>query len=314
MTLRQLRRTWSELTYHMQALRDNPDCAKQEYDNGLDEQDPGMTFKLTFDPEGKGLVHQAPSKPRIAILREQGVNGHVEMGAAFAFAGFESVDVHMTDLLSGRVDLKDFNGLVACGGFSYGDVLGAGQGWAKSILFNDKLREQFAAFFARTDTFALGVCNGCQMMSNLAEIIPGAEHWPRFQRNQSEQFEARTSLVEVLESPSIFFKGMAGSRMPIVVSHGEGRAVFGDAADQGQALIAARFIANNGKVATSYPANPNGSPDGITALTTADGRFTIMMPHPERSRRTVQMSWAPAALGEDSPWMRMFRNARVWLG
>jgi phosphoribosylformylglycinamidine synthase len=212
------------------------------------------------------------------------------------------------------VNLADFQGLAACGGFSYGDVLGAGQGWAKSILFNDKLREQFSAFFTRSDTFALGVCNGCQMMSNLAEIIPGAEAWPRFHRNKSEQFEARVAMLEILESPSIFFTDMAGSRMPIVISHGEGRAVFANTGDQGKALVSARFIDNTGAMASSYPANPNGSPEGITGLTTADGRFTIMMPHPERSRRAVQMSWAPESLGEDSPWMRMFRNARKWVG
>jgi len=223
------------------------------------------------------------------------------------------VDVHMSDLLSGRRDLAQFKGFVACGGFSYGDVLGAGQGWAKSILFNPGLREQFETFFSRADSFALGVCNGCQMMSNLAEIIPGAEAWPRFHRNRSEQFEARVAMVEVLDSPSIFLQGMAGSRMPIVVSHGEGRAVFAGT-DQSKALAAVRFIDNKGAVASSYPANPNGSPDGITGLTTADGRFTIMMPHPERCRRTVQMSWAPDFLGEDSPWMRMFRNARKWVG
>ncbi|GAB4057545.1 phosphoribosylformylglycinamidine synthase [Uliginosibacterium sediminicola] len=311
----ELLQIWSEVSHEIARIRDDAASADQEFAALADKADPGLSVALTFDAaEDIAAPFIAKARPKVVILREQGVNSQNEMASAFEAAGFAPYDVHMSDLMTGRVQLADFNGLAACGGFSYGDVLGAGQGWAKSILFNDKLREQFAAFFARSDTFALGVCNGCQMMSNLAEIIPGAEHWPRFQRNQSEQFEARTALVEVLESPSILFQGMAGSRMPIVVSHGEGRAVFADAAAQAQAMVAARFIANDGSVAKTYPANPNGSPDGITALTTADGRFTIMMPHPERCRRTVQMSWAPASLGEDSPWMRMFRNARVWLG
>jgi phosphoribosylformylglycinamidine synthase len=311
----ELLQIWSEVSHQIARIRDDAASADQEFAALADKADPGLSVALTFDAaDDIAAPFIAKARPKVVILREQGVNSQNEMASAFEAAGFAPYDVHMSDLMAGRVQLADFNGLAACGGFSYGDVLGAGQGWAKSILFNDKLREQFAAFFARSDTFALGVCNGCQMMSNLAEIIPGAEHWPRFQRNQSEQFEARTALVEVLESPSIFFKDMAGSRMPIVVSHGEGRAVFADAAAQSQALVAARFIANDGSVAKTYPANPNGSPDGITALTTADGRFTIMMPHPERCRRTVQMSWAPASLGEDSPWMRMFRNARVWVG
>ncbi len=236
------------------------------------------------------------------------------MAAAFERAGFAPFDVHMSDLQAGRVHLSGFKGLAACGGFSYGDVLGAGQGWAKSILFNPALRSQFEAFFNRADTFALGVCNGCQMMSNLAEIIPGADCWPRFQRNRSEQFEARFVMVEVQESPSILLAGMAGSRMPIVVSHGEGRAVFQGVDDKDNARIALRYVDNTGAIATRYPFNPNGSPDGITGLTTPDGRFTIMMPHPERTARTVQMSWHPADLGEDSPWLRMFRNARKWVG
>ncbi len=254
------------------------------------------------------------AKPRIAILREQGVNGQVEMAAAFDRAGFASVDVHMSDLQSRRVALADFSGLVACGGFSYGDVLGAGQGWAKSILFNDALRAEFEAFFNRSGTFALGVCNGCQMMSNLAEIIPGADHWPRFARNRSEQFEARFVMVEVPRSPSLFLDGMAGSRLPIVVSHGEGRADFSAHGRQQDAIVALRYVDNHGRVATTYPFNPNGSPDGIAGLTTADGRFTIMMPHPERIYRTLQMSWHPEGWGEDGPWLRMFRNARKWLG
>ena len=238
------------------------------------------------------------------------------MAAAFDRAGFACVDVHMSDLLAGRVRLADYKGLAACGGFSYGDVLGAGQGWAKSILFNDAVRDEFAAFFARPDTFALGVCNGCQMMSHLAPIIPGAEHWPTFQRNRSEQFEARLVMVELPESPAIFFAGMGGSRLPIVVSHGEGRAVFSGGQDR--ALVAMRYVDNRGGPATTYPANPNGSPAGIAGLTTADGRFAIMMPHPERIFRTVQMSWHPEGWGErfgdDGPWLQMFRNARRWVG
>ena len=250
----------------------------------------------------------------MAILREQGVNGEVEMAAAFHRAGFKAVDVHMTDILSGRVSLKDFRGLVACGGFSYGDVLGAGEGWAKSILFNARARADFTEFFARPDTFALGVCNGCQMMSNLHEIIPGSAHWPKFLKNKSEQFEARFVMVEVAESPSLFFAGMAGSRMAVSTAHGEGRAVFADPAAQAKALVALRFVDNRGAATESYPANPNGSPAGITGLTTADGRFTILMPHPERVFRSVQQSWHPEGWGEDSPWMRMFRNARAWVG
>jgi phosphoribosylformylglycinamidine synthase len=253
-------------------------------------------------------------RPRIAILREQGVNGQVEMAAAFERAGFAPCDVHMTDLQTRRVALADFHGFAACGGFSYGDVLGAGQGWAKSILFNERLREEFAAFFNRADTFALGVCNGCQMMSNLHEIIPGAEHWPRFARNRSEQFEARFVMVEIPETPSLFFAAMAGSRLPIVVSHGEGRAEFRSSVAQAQVLTALRYVDNRGKPAATYPFNPNGSPEGIAGVTTPDGRFTIMMPHPERIFRTVQMSWHPAEWGEDGPWLRMFRNARARLG
>ena len=218
----------------------------------------------------------------------------------------------MSDLQSGRIKLADFRGFAACGGFSYGDVLGAGQGWAKSILFNQRLRDQFEAFFTRTDTFALGVCNGCQMMSNLASIIPGAEHWPTFQRNRSEQFEARFVMVEVSDSPSIFFKGMAGSKLPVVVSHGEGRAVFAEG--KGETTVAMRYVDNRGAVATTYPFNPNGSPDGLASVTTADGRFTIMMPHPERVFRSAQMSWHPADMHGDSPWLQLFHNARRFVG
>ena len=313
-----LRRAWSETTWHMQKLRDNPACAQQEYDSLLDPRDPGLNAKLTFKPD-EDIAAPYTSRgirPRIAILREQGVNGQVEMAAAFDRAGFRAVDVHMSDIISGRVKLADFKGFAACGGFSYGDVLGAGEGWAKSILFNSRAREAFEAFFRRADTFALGVCNGCQMMSNLHELIPGAENWPHFVRNQSEQFEARFVMVEVQRSPSLFFDGMAGSRVPIVVSHGEGYAEFSDSAARGavEPLVALRFTDNRGAVSETYPCNPNGSPGGITGLTTGDGRFTILMPHPERVFRAVQNSWRPDGWGEDGPWMRMFRNARKWVG
>ena len=250
----------------------------------------------------------------MAILREQGVNGQIEMASAFTRAGFDAFDVHMSDLIAGRVSLANFSGLAACGGFSYGDVLGAGRGWATSILERNALRDAFATFFARTDTFSLGVCNGCQMMSQLKDIIPGAQHWPVFLRNQSEQFEARTALLEVQESPSVFFRGMAGSRIPVAVAHGEGRASFAGAVDQAAAHVALRYVDGDGVVATAYPLNPNGSPDGITGLTSDDGRATILMPHPERTPRTANHSWHPAGWPEDSPWLRMFRNARVWVG
>jgi phosphoribosylformylglycinamidine synthase len=308
---------WSEVSHRIQALRDNPDCARQEFAGLRDAQDPGLSVKLGFDLNqdvAAPYVKKAASQPRMAILREQGVNGEVEMAAAFTKAGFHAIDVHMSDILSGRVSLKDFKGLVACGGFSYGDVLGAGGGWAASILHNSRARDEFEAFFGRSDTFALGVCNGCQMMSRLKGIIPGAEHWPSFERNLSEQFEARFVMVEVPESPSILFQGMAGSRMPIVVAHGEGRAVFASAADRQQAQVALRYVDNHGRPTEAYPLNPNGSPAGITGLTTADGRFTVMMPHPERVYRTVQHSWRPDDWREDGPWLRIFRNARVWVG
>jgi phosphoribosylformylglycinamidine synthase len=315
-----LQRAWSELTYRMQALRDNSECAREEYDALLDDADLGIQCRTTFDVEDNIAAPFVASgvTPKIAVLREQGVNGQTEMAAAFHRAGFAAVDVHMSDLLSERTTLKDFRGLVACGGFSYGDVLGAGQGWAKSILFHDNLRDMFGAFFRRDDSFALGVCNGCQMLSGLGELIPGADGWPRFVRNRSEQFEARFSQLEIVDSPSLFFTDMAGSLLPIAVAHGEGRAEFAEpqgarlALDRG--LVAARFADGHGQVAERYPANPNGSPLGITALTTTDGRVTIMMPHPERVFRTVQHSWHPDEWGEDSPWMRMFRNARVWAG
>ena len=311
-----LHRAWSETSYRMQSLRDNPECAQQEYDRLLDANDKGLTVALTYDPAADIAAPfvAVGARPRMAILREQGVNSQLEMAAAFDRAGFTAVDVHMSDILSGRVALADFKGVVACGGFSYGDVLGAGKGWARTILFNPRARDQFSAFFGRGDTFALGVCNGCQMMSALKDLVPGADAWPRFERNRVEQFEARFTLVEIPESPSLFFSGMAGSRMPIVVSHGEGRAEFDSAAQQAKVLTAMRYLDNAGNPSEIYPYNPNGSPVGITGVTTSDGRFTIMMPHPERVFRTVQMSWHPENLGEDSPWMRMFRNARKWVG
>ncbi len=311
-----LRRTWSETTYQMQKLRDNPACAQQEFDRILDAQDAGLHAKLTYDVNEKTAPALLKSRPKIAILREQGVNGHVEMAAAFDRAGFAAVDVHMSDVISGRVKLADFKGVVACGGFSYGDVLGAGEGWAKSILFNPRARDEFEAFFNRRDTFALGVCNGCQMMSNLHEIIPGASNWAHFARNQSEQFEARFVMVEVQQSPSILFEGMAGSRMPIVVAHGEGYADFGDAKKlkAAQPLVSLRYVDHAGKATETYPLNPNGSPQGITGLTTPDGRFSIMMPHPERVFRAVQNSWHPREWQENGAWLRMFQNARKWVG
>jgi phosphoribosylformylglycinamidine synthase len=309
-----LQQTWSEVSYRMQALRDNPDCAKQQFECIADDNDPGLSATLSFDVNDNiAAKFIDAARPKVAILREQGVNGHVEMAAAFDKAGFAAIDVHMTDILSGRVSLSHFTGLVACGGFSYGDVLGAGGGWAKSILFNAKARDEFAAFFARSDTFGLGVCNGCQMMSGLKEIIPGAEHWPQFKRNTSEQFEARVAMVKVQDSPSIFFKGMAGSLLPVVVAHGEGRAEF-DGQNPADVDIALSFVDNYGQETVAFPANPNGSPLGITGLTTRDGRFTIMMPHPERCFRAVQNSWHPADWQEDAAWLRMFRNARVWVG
>ncbi|MBL1378637.1 phosphoribosylformylglycinamidine synthase [Zobellella iuensis] len=315
----ELRRLWSETSYRMQALRDNPACARSEFEAKQDADDPGLSVSLSFDPKediaapfiAKG-VH-----PRMAILREQGVNSHVEMAAAFDRAGFSAIDVHMSDLQSGRYRLDEFAGLVACGGFSYGDVLGAGGGWAKSVLFNEALRAQFEAFFARPDSFALGVCNGCQMLSRLRELIPGAAHWPDFVRNTSERFEARFSLVEVQDSPSLFLSGMAGSRLPIAVSHGEGRVqpLNADiAAIEASGTVALRYVDNQGQATERYPFNPNGSANGITGLSSEDGRVTIMMPHPERVFRTVANSWYPQSWGEDGGWMRIFRNARKNLG
>ncbi|MBL0209124.1 MAG: phosphoribosylformylglycinamidine synthase [Propionivibrio sp.] len=309
-----VQRAWSETSYRMQALRDNPECAQQEYDRILDAADAGLSVSLTFDPaeDIAAPFINSGARPQVAILREQGVNGHVEMAAAFDHAGFAAVDVHMSDILSGRVSLSGFRGAVACGGFSYGDVLGAGKGWARTILFNARARDEFSGFFGRGDTFALGVCNGCQMMSALKTLIPGADAWPRFERNKVEQFEARFTMVELPKSPSLFFDGMTGSRLPVVVSHGEGQAVFDSVDQQTKALVTMRFLDNAGQPSEVYPYNPNGSPGGLTGVTTADGRFTLMMPHPERVFRSVQMSWHPADWGDDSPWMRMFRNARKW--
>jgi phosphoribosylformylglycinamidine synthase len=313
-----LNRYWSELTYRMQSLRDNPQCAQEEYDNLLDEDDPGINMLLTYEPEVAAIVGEA--RPRMAILREQGINGQLEMAAVFDRVGFESVDVHMTDLLQGRVDLADFAGLVACGGFSYGDVLGAGSGWAKSILFNQELKDMFAAFFARQDSFALGVCNGCQMISQLKDIIPGAEHWPEFRRNRSEQFEARFVTVEVMPSPSILLKGMEGARLGIPVAHGEGFADYsgtGSADAVGRAGLASlRYVDNRGEATERYPFNPNGSAGGVTGLTTQDGRVTIMMPHPERVFRSIQLSYCTPGIcgGDAGPWLRMFHNAREFVG
>jgi phosphoribosylformylglycinamidine synthase len=301
---------WSELTHRMQSHRDNPDCAREEHAQRQAADDPGLSFALSFDPSAAPTILDA--RPAIAILREQGINGQREMAAAFDRAGFECHDVHMTDLIERNLDLAGFVGLVACGGFSYGDVLGAGSGWAKSILFNDRLKELFQAFFAREETFALGVCNGCQMMSQLREIIPGAGAWPTFARNRSEQFEARFISVEICPSPSILLAGMQGSRLAVPVAHGEGRAVFDGDMPAGHCM---RYVDNHGNATERYPANPNGSPDGVTGLTTEDGRVTIMMPHPERVFRNVQLSYRPAELsGDDSPWMRLFRNGRTWVG
>ncbi|HEX7631358.1 MAG TPA: phosphoribosylformylglycinamidine synthase, partial [Lacunisphaera sp.] len=312
-----LRGWWSDVTHRIARMRDNPAAADQEHVLRLDKTDPGMRPKLTFNLSAPSPKLSA-ARPKVAILREQGVNGEVEMGARFTRAGFTAVDVHMTDILSGRVSLKDFRGVVACGGFSYGDVLGAGEGWAKSILFHEKTRAEFKAFFAREDAFALGVCNGCQMMSNLKGIIPGADLWPRFVQNQSERYEGRSVSVQLEKSPSLFFQGMEGSVIPIAVAHGEGYAEFRDAhaasvfSESG--LVSGRFVDGHHHITEHYPLNPNGSPFGMTALTTTTGRVTIMMPHPERVHRSACMSWAPKEWGEDSPWMQMFYNARRWVG
>lgn len=313
--LAQLHQAWDEVSWRIAQLRDNPACADSEHAAAGAPNDPGLHVHLTFDPnDDVAAPYVAASRPKVAILREQGVNSHLEMAYAMSQAGFDTFDVHMSDLHAGRARLDQFQGFVACGGFSYGDTLGAGEGWARSIMFNPKLAEQFAAFFGRPDTFALGVCNGCQMMAALAPIIPGADAWPRFTRNRSEQFEARLSLVEVLDSPSIFFAGMAGSRLPVAVAHGEGFADFSQRGNASQVLRAMRYVDNTGLATENYPANPNGSPEGLTSVTTADGRFTVLMPHAERVFRNVQMSWTSGDSGEFSPWMRMFRNARKWVG
>ncbi|MDG0852598.1 phosphoribosylformylglycinamidine synthase [Roseateles puraquae] len=307
-----LQQAWDEVSGRIAMLRDNPACAEAEHAAAGQASDPGLHVHLTFTPEAPAVITGA--RPRVAILREQGVNSHVEMAYAMALGGFESFDVHMSDLQSGAVKLDGFAAFVACGGFSYGDTLGAGEGWARSIMFNPVLAEQFRAFFARPDTLALGVCNGCQMLAALAPIIPGADAWPRFTRNQSEQFEARLSLVEVLESPSVFFQGMAGSRLPIAVAHGEGFANFARQGDAARVIPAMRFVDHHGQPTEAYPFNPNGSPGGLTSVTTADGRFTALMPHPERVFRNVQMSWTSGDRSQHSPWLRMFQNARKALG
>lgn len=314
-----LHQQWAETSYRIQRLRDNADCADQEFSALADQANPGLHVNLTFDPEhniaapyiNKGV------RPRVAILREQGVNGQVEMAAAFDRAGFTALDVHMSDILAGRIDLAEVKGIIACGGFSYGDVLGAGEGWAKSILFNHRARDMFSQFFGRSDSFALGICNGCQMLSNLHELIPGTQYWPHFVRNKSEQFEARVALVEIQPSNSLFFTDMAGSQMPIAIAHGEGYAEFTHSKDITQAhqsgMITVRYIDNYGQVTEHYPENPNGSPSGITGLCNEDGRVTIMMPHPERVFRTVQNSWYPDKTKENAGWIRMFQNARAWV-
>lgn len=315
-----LRTWWAETSWQLQRLRDNPESADQEHALRQDVNDPGLTTTLTFDTTDDIAAPfiDKGTRPKVAVLREQGVNSHMEMAAAFHRAGFEAIDVHMSDILTGRITLSGFHTLVACGGFSYGDVLGAGEGWAKSILFNSRVRDEFEAFFSQPQTLALGVCNGCQMLSNLRELIPGAELWPRFVRNKSERFEARFSLVEVMRSPSLLLQGMVGSRLPIAVSHGEGLVEVHNAAHlttiEHANLVALRYVDNYGKVTENYPANPNGSPNGITALTNISGRITLTMPHPERVFRTVTNSWHPKEWGEDGPWMRLFRNARKELG
>jgi len=312
-----LHKVWSSTSYHMQRLRDNPQCADQEYARLDDLQDKGLFSKLSFDvnEDVAAPYINLGVNPKVAILREQGVNGHVEMAAAFSQAQFDAIDVTMTDIISGKVSLDAFKGVVACGGFSYGDVLGAGEGWAKSILYNAAVKDQFEAFFNREDAFTLGICNGCQMVSNLKSIVPGAENWPHFVRNLSEQFEARLVQSQVGETNSVFLSGMAGSMMPVVVAHGEGRAEFSSdsALNAAQDQVALRYVDSQAKQTEIYPANPNGSPTGIAGLSNSDGRITIMMPHPERIFRSLTNSWRDEAWGDYSPWMRMFRNARVWV-
>jgi phosphoribosylformylglycinamidine synthase len=307
---------WHETSYQLQALRDNPECAESHHEIVADGSDPGLPWAPSFEPSEDVAAASIATgaRPRLAVLREQGVNGQIEMAAAFERTGFETVDVPMSDLLAGRASLGDFQGMVACGGFSYGDVLGGGGGWARSILYNARARDAFQAFFAREDTFALGVCNGCQMMAQLAELIPGTDHWPQFVRNTSEQFEGRLVAAEVTRSPSILFDGMEGSRIPIVAAHGEGRASWGGGGPPAPGRVALRYVDPWGQATETYPWNPNGSPCGVAGVTNDDGRFTIMMPHPERCFRSVQLSWRPLGCGEDAPWLRLFRNARCWLG
>ena len=314
-SVRDLARAWDEVSSRIATLRDNPACAEEEHAAVGADDDPGLVVEPTFDPTDDICAPYVSrgARPKVAILREQGVNSHVETAFAFDRAGFDTYDVHMTDLQAGRFDLADVVGLAACGGFSYGDTLGAGEGWARSVLFNERLTEGFRDFFHRDDTFGLGICNGCQMFAALAELVPGAEAWPRFTRNRSEQYEARLTLVEVLDSPSILTAGMAGSRIPIAVAHGEGFADFSARGDSGAVKRVARFVDHHGEPAAAYPFNPNGSPGGLTAVTTPDGRFTAMMPHPERVARNAQMSWTSGPVEQDSPWLRMFRNARVWV-
>jgi phosphoribosylformylglycinamidine synthase len=313
--LRDLQQAWDTVSWRIGRGRDNPVCADAEHAAAGTPDDPGLHLHLTFDPaENVSAAFVGKARPKMAILREQGVNSHVEMSHAMALAGFDTFDVHMSDLQAGRAQLDSFVALVACGGFSYGDTLGAGEGWARSILFNPLLAEAFAAFFRRPDTLTLGVCNGCQMLAALSPLIPGTQAWPRFTRNRSQQFEARLSMVEVLDSPSLFFTGMAGSRLPIAVAHGEGLADFSQRGDAAAVHPAMRFVDHRGQATEAYPFNPNGSPGGLTAVTTADGRVTALMPHPERVFRNVQMSWSGGDVSTTSPWMRLFRNARRALG
>jgi len=305
-TRTELRALWSDTTWRMHRLRDDEASADSEHALRTDASFTGLTAKVSFDFTPRKVP---ANRPRVAILREQGVNGHVEMAQAFTRAGFTAIDVHMSDLLEGRFDLSSFRGLAACGGFSYGDVLGAGGGWARSVLYNPRARTVFADFFSRPDTFSLGVCNGCQMLSQLKELIPGADAWPRFVRNKSEQFEARLLNVRIEKSPSILFAGMEGSVLPIAVAHGEGRVEGG-----GEFIVSARFTDSKGEPTERFPLNPNGSVGGVTALTTPDGRATILMPHPERVIRSAQLSWHPREWSVDSPWLRFFENARAFCG
>ncbi len=310
----ELQEAWAQTSYHIQRLRDNPECADQEFSE-IASNNPGLSSQLTYDPsENIAAPFVASGKrPKIAVLREQGVNGQIEMAAAFDRAGFDAIDVHMSDIISGRFSLSEAQGLVACGGFSYGDVLGAGEGWAKTILYNSQARDEFSAFFERDTTFSLGVCNGCQMLSHLKSLIPGADHWPRFVRNRSEQFEARTSLVKIESSPSVLLANMAGSHLPVPVAHGEGLVAFDQPQDQEQCLVAIRYVDNHLQPTQKYPANPNGSVGGITGVCSSDGRATILMPHPERVFRTISNSYQPEGWGEDGGWLRLFYNARVFL-